>query len=134
MKELKNIFVTILLIGVWVIAYKYINIIFLNTKSDTCLKCLCDQLKISELNKLDAEVNKEDWKIIANLSIIQDNELEYSSYIDSLYGNFNERGFDTKTIYYEIKEPRPGWKAYCIILLKRKQPEEEDEYLKYFKR
>lgn len=134
MKELRNILILILVLVVCVIIYNYVNILFLNIKSDSCLKCICNQLKFSELNKLDNEVNEDGWKIIANLAIVKDSELEDSSYINTLYGSFSSYGFDTKTIYYEIKEPRPGWKAYCIILLKRKQPEEEDEYLKYFKR
>lgn len=128
MKEIKALIIFIIVIATSIILYKNISGLTSN-HNNTCLECLCNNIKSSELTKL----KNNNWNIIASTMILNEESFQEQAYYDLISDVFNKiKG--AKVISYDLKEYKPGWKISCIILLKNKDKNLlEDEY-EYFKR
>ena len=128
MKEIKALIIFIIVIATSIILYKNISGLTSN-HNNTCLECLCNNIKSSELTKL----KNNNWNIIASTMILNEESFQEQAYYDLISDVFN-RIKGAKVISYDLKEYKPGWKISCIILLKNKDKNLlEDEY-EYFKR
>jgi hypothetical protein len=128
MKEIKALIIFIIVIATSIILYKNISGLTSN-HNNTCLECLCNNIKSSELTKL----KNNNWNIIASTMILNEESFQEQAYYALISDVFNKiKG--AKVISYDLKEYKPGWKISCIILLKNKDKNLlEDEY-EYFKR